>query len=45
MSNQQLVNELHKPIIKELKKNKSLFFICGQCLGHWSCRYAINKQV
>ena len=43
--NQQLPEELHKPIIRIILKKNSLFHIYRQYLGCWSSWYAINKQV
>ena len=40
--NQKLAEELHKPIVKDLKK-KSLFFIERQYFGCWFSWYAINR--
>ena len=42
--NLQLAEELHKLIIRNLKKN-SLFKIQRQYLGCWFTWYVINKQV
>ena len=43
--NQQLAEELHKPVIRKFKKKKSIFSIQRQYLGCRSGRYAIIKQV
>ena len=43
--NEQLAEELHKPIIKKFKKNESIFSIQRQYLGCRFSRYAINKQI
>ena len=44
-SNYQLANELHKPIIRKLKKKKSLFVFYRQYLGCWFSWYAIIEQI
>ena len=41
ISNKELAEELHKPIIRKFKKSTHIFY--GQYLGYWSCRYAIDK--
>ena len=41
--NEQLAEELHKPIITKFKKKKSIFSIQRQYLGCRFSRYAINK--
>ena len=41
--NEQLAEEFHKPIIRNLKKRGSIFSIQRQCLGCIFSRYAINK--
>ena len=46
MSNQQLANELHKPIIKKyVKKEECICHLKTIYLDCWSGRYAFNKQV
>ena len=42
--NEQLAEELHKPIIRKFKKKRSIFSIQRQYLGCRFSRYAINKQ-
>ena len=42
ISNKELTEELHKPIIRKFKKMKSTFNFCRQDLGSRSSRYAIN---
>ena len=44
LQNEQLADELHKPIIRKFKK-KSIFSIQRQYLGCRFSRYAINKQI
>ena len=41
--NEQLAEELHKPIIRKLKKKGSIFRTQRQYLGCRFSRYAINK--
>ena len=41
--NEQLADELHKPIITKFLKKKSIFSIQRQYLGCRFSRYAINK--
>ena len=45
MPNQQLADELHKPIIRKFKKRKVYSSFNIQYLGSWSCSYAVNKQM
>ena len=42
MSNEELAEELHKPIIRKFKKTSSVLIISKLCLWCASCRYAIN---
>ena len=37
MSDQQLAEELHKPLIKNFKKKESTLIFYRQYLGCWSC--------
>ena len=43
ISNKELAEELHKPIIRKPDNEKLIFY--KQYLGCWSCWYAINKQI
>ena len=45
MADQQLAKELHKPIIRKLKKMKNTLTFHRQYLGYRSSRCAINKQI
>ena len=42
MSDQQLAEEIHIPIIRKLRKKSTITFY-KQYLGCWSSWYAINK--
>ena len=41
--NQQIVEELHKPIISKLEKRKLYFFFKRQNFESWFTRCSINK--
>ena len=41
LSDQQLADALHNPVIKKFEKRK----VKRQYLRCWSCRYAIKKRV
>ena len=41
--NYQLVNELHKPVIRQFKKRKVYSLFKGQYLGRWFSRYVVIK--
>ena len=41
ISNKELAEELHKPIIRKFKKSTIIFY--REYLGCWSSWYAINK--
>ena len=43
ISNNELAEELHKPVIRKFKKKKSTIAFYKQYLGCWSYWYAINK--
>ena len=43
ISEEELAEELHKPIIRTFKKRKTQAPFIEQYLGHRSCRYAIDK--
>ena len=41
--NKELVEELHKPIIRKFETKKSILIFYRQYLGHNSCRHAIDN--
>ena len=45
ISNKELAEELHKPIIRKFKKKKITLIFYRQYFGCWSCWYAIDKQI
>ena len=42
MPDQEVVEELHKPIITKFEKKKSISTFWRQCLGCWNKQYAMN---
>ena len=43
MSKKELAEELHKLIIRKIKKKKSVLIFYRQYLGCWSCQCGIIK--
>ena len=45
MFNKELVEELHKTIVRKLKKTKSIFVFYRQYSGCCSCWYTIYSEI